>query len=158
MMDYRIIAALNELIESSMDDERGFALAATGTAEGELIALFNRGEESRRAAAAELQDQVRMLGGTAEEHGSFRGAARRRWTSIKSAVSVRENRAILDECERSEDYVRARYAGALKLDLPEPLRAVVEAQYREVVDIRYRVLDLRNRYRDKHARALRSNG
>src|SRR5688572_26092637 len=116
MTDHKIIAALNELIESSMDDEKGFALAATGTGESELIALFNEGEKSRRAATAELQDQVRMLGGTAEEHGSLRGSARRRWTSIKSAVSARESGAILEECERSEDYVRARYAGALKLD------------------------------------------
>jgi uncharacterized protein (TIGR02284 family) len=157
MTDSKIIAALNELIESSMDDEKGFALAATGTAEGELITLFNEGEKSRRAATAELQDQVRRLGGTAQENGSLRGAARRRWTSIKSAVSARESGAILDECERSEDYVRARYVRTLKLDLPEPLRSVVQAQYREVVDIHYRVMDLRNRYRDQHARALRSN-
>jgi uncharacterized protein (TIGR02284 family) len=157
MKDEELIAALNELIESLMDDEKSFALAAKGTEEAELIAFFNEGEKCRRAGATELQDQVRLLGGVAEEDGSMRGAARRRWTSIKSAVSSRENSAILDECERGEDHVRARYAGVLKLDLPGPLRVIVKSQYREVVDIHYRVMDLRSRTRDSDARALRSN-
>ena len=157
MKDDKIIAALNELIETLMDDEKSLALAAKGTGEAELIAFFNEGQKCRRAAAAELQDQVRLLGGVAEDDGSTRGAARRRWTSFKSAMSSRESNAILDECERGEDQVRERYAGVVKLDLPEPLRSIVKSQYREVVDIHYRVIDLRNRYRDSGARALRSN-
>jgi uncharacterized protein (TIGR02284 family) len=157
IVDDKIIATLNELIGTSKDGERGFALAAKDTQEPELSGVFKQGEESCRAAAAELQDQVRLLGGNAEEAGSMKAAALRGWISIKSAVSSRDDKAILEECERGEDYAKARYANALKVDLPEPARSVVERQYQGVMASHDRVRDLRNRFRDSGGRAIRSN-
>ena len=157
MRDDRIIATLNGLIEASKDGEKGFALAAKDTREPELTRVFSDGEKASRAAAAELQDQVRLLGGTAEQDGSMKAAAHRGWMSVKSMLVSRDESAILEECERGESYVRARYADALKLELPEPLRSLVERHNGAIVDRHYRVLDLRNRFRDGGARALRAN-
>jgi uncharacterized protein (TIGR02284 family) len=153
----KIIATLNELIETSKDGEKGFALAAKDTREAELGGVFKQSEESCRAAAVELQGQVRLLGGNAEEAGSIKAAAHRSWISIKSALSSRDDQAILEECERGEDYAKARYADALKLDLPEPARSVVERQYQGVITNHDRVRDLCHRFRDRAARAIRSN-
>ncbi len=158
MTDDRIIAALNELIEASKDGEKGFALAAKETREPDLTSVFSDGEKTSRVAAAELQDQVRLLGGTAEQDGSMKAAAHRGWTSVKSMVSSPDDSAILEECERAEGHVRARYAEALELDLPGPIHAIVERHHHAIVESHYRVLDLRNRFRESGARALRANG
>lgn len=156
-MNDKVIATLNELIETSKDGEKGFALAARDTHEAELSEVFKQGEDSCRAAAAELQDQVRLLGGDAAESGSMKAAAHRGWISLKTAMSSRDDIAILEECERGEDYAKARYDAAMKLDLPEPVRSVIEQQYAGVKANHDRVRDLRNRFRDRAPRAIRSN-
>lgn len=141
-----VISTLNELIETSRDGEKGFALAAKETHAPELTALFTEGAESCRRAIAELQGQVRALGGDAQESGSVKGAVHRGWLSVKTAAASRDDKAILEECERGEDYAKARYAEALELDLPEPVRELVQRQYQGVVVNHDRVRDLRNRY------------
>lgn len=142
-----VIATLNELIETSKDGEKGFALAAKDSKEPSLTMLFSEGEQSCRAAVAELQDQVRKLGGNPENDGTMKGAVHRGWVSLKSAVSSRDSKSILEECERGEDYAKAKYADALKQDLPEAVRTLVERQYQSVVANHDRVRDLRNQYR-----------
>ena len=157
MTNDKIIATLNELIETSKDGEKGFALAAKDTQEPELTTAFAEGEKSYRTAAADLQDQVRMLGGHSRQVGSMKAAVHRGWMSIKSAMSSRDSQAILEECERGEDCAQARYADALKIDMPEAVRMMVERQYQDVIANHDRVRELQNRFRDRGARAIRAN-
>jgi uncharacterized protein (TIGR02284 family) len=157
MTDDKIIATLNDLIEASKDGEKGFALAAKSNREPELAPIFSDGEAANRAAAAELQDRVRLLGGTAEQGGSTGAAVRRSWMSVRAMLRRRDDVTIMEECERGERYVRGRYAEALELDLPEPVRSIVERHHRAIAEGHYRVLDLRNRFRDRVGRALRAN-
>ena len=158
-MNDKVKSTLNDLIETSKAGEKGFALASKDTQEPELTELFKQGEESCRAAAAELREQVRLLGGVPEDGGSGKGTVHRGWISAKTVMISRDSKAILEECERGEDYAMARYAEALKEGLPEPARSVVERQYRGVVANHARVRDLRNRYRSTEIpRDMRSNG
>jgi hypothetical protein len=72
------VSTLNDLIETSKVGERGFALAARDNREPGIVEVLKDGEESCRAAAVELQDQVRLLGGVAQEgEGRPLQAARR---------------------------------------------------------------------------------
>lgn len=158
MNDHVIIAALNELIEASKDGEREMMSAAEDVREPDLARAVSDAETANRLASAELEDQVRLLGNTVEREGSFRAAARRSWTSVKSIVSSRNDSGIVEECERGQGNVRAVYADALELDLPAPLYSIVERHHRVIVDTHYRLLDLRNRLRDSTARALRAAG
>jgi uncharacterized protein (TIGR02284 family) len=143
----KVIETLNELIETSRDGEQGFALAAKDSKEPSLTQVFSEGEQSCRAAVTELQDQVRMLGGNPENDGSMKGAVHRGWISLKAAATSRDTKAILEECERGEDYAKAKYGEAMKQDLPEDIRKLIERQYQGVVANHDRVRDLRNRYR-----------
>jgi hypothetical protein len=43
-------------------------------------------DEANRTASAELQDQVRLLAGTAEQEGSLKAAARRSWDNAARAI------------------------------------------------------------------------
>ncbi len=62
MLDRDVISALNDLIETSKDGEKGFALAAKTSKDPALICMFTEVQQSCRDATAQLQDSVRHDG------------------------------------------------------------------------------------------------
>lgn len=138
---------LNGLIETSKDGEKGFMKAAEDAHDAELKSFFAECAQRCREGAAELQAQVRGLGGSPEKSGTAAGALHRGWLSLKEAVSRRDDKAILEECERGEDYAKAQYRKALERDLPADSRAIVERQYQGVLANHDRVRSLRDQYR-----------
>jgi len=141
------VSVLNELIETSKDGERGFEKAAEDAHDAELKSLFAEGARRCREGAAELQAQVLAEGGKPESTGSAAAAVHRGWMSMREAVSSRDDKAILEECERGEDYAKAKYRKALEMNLPADIRAMVERQYQGVLANHDRVRTLRDRYR-----------
>jgi uncharacterized protein (TIGR02284 family) len=146
-MNDEIEDVLNELIETSKDGEKGFMKAAEDAKDASLKAVFSEGAQRCREGARELQDVVRSLGGNPEKSGSLAGAMHRGWVSLKEAVARREDKAILEEVEKGEDYAKAQYKKALEQKLPPTVQAVVERQYRGVISNHDRVRALRDRYR-----------
>ncbi len=140
-------SVLNDLIETSKDGEKGFAKAAEDAHDAELKSLFTSCSQRCREGATELQSQVRAQGGNPQNRGSAAAALHRGWISIREALSSRDDKAILEECERGEDYAKAQYAKALKQDLPVDVRAVVQRQHQGVIANHDRVKMLRDRYR-----------
>jgi uncharacterized protein (TIGR02284 family) len=138
---------INELIETSKDGEKGFAKAANDTTDAHLRGIFVECAQRCRTGASELQEQVRALGGKPETGGSVMGAVHRGWLEIKAAVASRDAKAILEECERGEDYAKARYADALKKELPIAVREVLQRQYQGVVSNHDRIRSLRDQYK-----------
>lgn len=140
-------SVLNELIETSKDGEKGFAKAAEDAHDAELKALFKGCAQRCREGATELQAQVRALGGKPEKTGSAAGALHRGWISLREAISSRDDKAILEECEKGEDYAKAQYRKALEKNLPPDVRAIVDRQYQGVLTNHDRVRALRDQYR-----------
>lgn len=138
------ISTLNDLIETSKDGEKGFAKAAEETKNSELKMLFGQASTRCAESARELQEHVRRLGGDPEKTGSAMGAMHRGWLDVKAAVTGRDDKGILNECERGEDAAKARYAKALREDLPADIRTVVERQNAGVVANHDRVKALRD--------------
>jgi uncharacterized protein (TIGR02284 family) len=138
-------ALLNELIETSHDGEKGYAKAAKEMPDPTLKAVLVEGAMRCREGARELEERVRGLGLEPETGGSVSAALHRGWIDVKTAVSSRDARAILEECERGEDYAKARYAQVLKDDDLDPeLREVVARQYEGVLQNHARVKQLRD--------------
>lgn len=140
-------AVLNDLIETSIDGEKGFLKAAEDADNPELKALFAECAQRCSHGTAELQSQVHAEGSSPATSGSTAGALHRGWISFREALSGRDDKAILDECERGEDYAKAVYKKGLDKDLPANVRAIVERQYQGVIANHDRVRDLRDRYR-----------
>ena len=138
---------LNDLIETSKDGEKGFTRAAQETTDSQLKSIFTQGAERCRTAASELQARVLSMGGKPESRGSALGAAHRGWLDMKAAVTGRDTKAILEECERGEDVAKARYAHAMEKELPPDVRSLVAKQYQGVVENHDRVKALRDQYR-----------
>ncbi len=70
----------------------------------------------------------------------------RGWINFNTIPISRDTKLILEECERGEDYVRSRYEAAMKVELPESARVMLERQYQRVIAIQGRLRLLRNRY------------
>lgn len=138
---------LNELVETSNDGEKGFMKAAADTKNAELKAVFAEGARRCREGMQELQVLVRAQGGDPEKSGSIAAAIHRGWVTVREAVTSRDDEAILEECERGEDYAKAQYRKALERELPSTVREIVDRQYRGVVANHDRVRTLRDRYR-----------
>ena len=134
-----VIDTLNDLIETSKDGEQGFLECAENVNNPELKLVFTTGAQHCAEAAAELQREVAKLGGTPQRSGSLAGSAHRRWVDVKAVIMGRDEASVLAECERGEDVAKARYEAALQKELPEPVRAIVERQYRGVLQNHDRV-------------------
>lgn len=124
-----VIEVLNDLIETSKDGEAGFRTCADDAERLELKNLFTKRAEECGKAAAELQSIVVQLGGKPEDSTSVSGDLHRRWVDIKSAITGKDDQAVLNECERGEDVAKKSYKRALEKDLPPEIRQVVQRQY-----------------------------
>jgi uncharacterized protein (TIGR02284 family) len=123
-----VIDALQDLAECSKDGEYGFRACAEQAKRQDLKSTFLQRADDCRGAAQELNEQIRSLGGSIEEHGSAAGALHRGWVAVKATLSTYDDKAVLEECERGEDNAKARYAKALKQPLPAAIKLVVERQ------------------------------
>ena len=127
------VSVLNDLIETCKDGANGFRAAAAAVESPAAKALFTSRVPAIESAAAELQAEVRRLGGDAETTGSVAASVHRGWINLKSAVTGKDDAAMITECERGEDVAVKNYEDALEKDLPADVRAVVERQYRGAV-------------------------
>ena len=146
-----IIAILNGLVETCKDGEKGFRTAAEGITNGDLATLFMNYSEQRASFAAELQAEVRRLGGDPETGGSAIGAVHRGWIDIKSAVAGKEEAAVIAEAERGEDHAVREYRQALEKNLPTGVQTIVENQYIHVRDAHDHVRALERIHNQKDA-------
>ena len=134
-----IIGTLNDLIETCKDGEEGFRTCAEDIERVDLKSIFERAAQRCAESARELQAEVLRRGGKPERESSFAGSVHRRWVDIKSAITGKDDAAVLSECERGEDVAKSSYERALKKELPSDIRAIVERQYRGVVQHHDRV-------------------
>jgi uncharacterized protein (TIGR02284 family) len=127
-----VVDALQDLAECCKDGEYGFRACAEQAKRSDLKSMFLQRADDCRGAAQELNEQIRMLGGSDTDHGSAAGAVHRGWVAVKSTLSTYDDKAVLEEAERGEDNAKARYMKALKQPLPAGIKLVVERQMQGV--------------------------
>ena len=132
------------MIETCKDGQNGFQEAAEGVERSDLKSLFYEFSQQRAQFAGELQSLVQSLGGDPENSGSMAAALHRGWINIKSAVTGKDEAAILNECERGEDSAKDMYKDALKQWLPANVMETIQTQYTAVQSAHDRVKALRN--------------
>lgn len=144
-----IVATLNGLVETCKDGANGFRTAADGVEDASLKRLFSSYAEQRAQFAAELERLVTSLGGDPADTGHIAGAVHRGWISLKSAITGKDDAAVISECERGEDFAKERYQSALEKALPADVRAAVERQYMQVKEAHDHVRSLERTYSRK---------
>ena len=139
------ISAINNLIETLKDGERGFKEAADAVKDPQLKSLFQEYSQQRHRFATELQSQAHSLGEfKPEESSSTAGAMHRAWINLKSAVTSGDDKAILSECERGEDSAVHEYQEAIQDGLAGTAREIVSRQFTEIKSAHDRVRQLRD--------------
>ena len=139
------ISTLNNLIETCKDGEQGFRTAAESLKDPQIKAKFQEYSRQRGDLARELQAEVRKLGGDPEKSGSMSASLHRGWIDIKSAVTGKDDYAILAEAERGEDVAKDQYEKALKAGLTGSTLTLVQAQAVKVRQAHDDVRNLRDR-------------
>lgn len=141
-----VVSTLNDLIETSKDGEDGFRQCAEQASDPTLKSFFANRAQSCAAAVLELQQLVRNHGGKPETSSGIGGTLHRRWMDVKTLLTGKDDKAVLQECERGEDYAKSSYQSALQKDLPPEVRIVIEKQYQGVLKNHDQVKSLRNQY------------
>lgn len=140
-------ALLNELVETLKDGQKGYADAMTDVEDTNLKATFKKYAVQRSGYVTEIEDQMFKLDlhPNTNEGSSVTGTVHRAWIDLKSALTSKDNKAVLNECERGEDYAVKAYQTALKAqDLPIGLKSVIEKQYQGVQEAHNTIRSLRD--------------
>ena len=140
-------ALLNELVETLKDGQKGYADAMTDVEDTQLKDTFKKYAAQRAGFITEIEDQMFKLDlhPKTDEGSSITGTVHRAWIDLKSALTSKDNKAVLNECERGEDYAKKAYQTALKAeDLPSALKSVIEKQYQGVQEAHDTIKALRD--------------
>ena len=78
--------------------------------------MFTSRAQERRQVASDLQAEVSRLGGNPEDDGTILAGAHRAFVDLKSAVTGKDDKAIVNEVERGEDHIKAKFEDAMKDD------------------------------------------
>lgn len=129
-----VVSVLNDLIETCEDGIHGFTTAADAVKNPAAKALFASRLPKIELGERELKAEVRRFGGDADKSGTVAGTLHRGWINLKSAITGKNEEAIVMECARGEEHATHVYEDALQKDLPAETRTMIERQYRGVVE------------------------
>ncbi|MES2495793.1 MAG: PA2169 family four-helix-bundle protein [Pseudomonadota bacterium] len=124
------ISTLNSLIATTIDSVDGYTEAAKDSESGRFGALFTSRAGERRQVASRLQQQVTSLGGNPEDDGTALAGAHRVFLNLKSVITGKDDKAIINEVEAGEDHIKAKFEDAIRdTELSAGVRALIEEAY-----------------------------
>jgi uncharacterized protein (TIGR02284 family) len=123
-----VVKVLNELIEVSKDGEYGFKECAEHAKSPDIKSTLSARSRDCANGASELQRLVASYGDKPEDSGSAIGAVHRGWVSVRTALTTKDDLAVLEEAERGEDSALKKYRDASAKTLPTDVRSVVDRQ------------------------------
>ena len=127
------IRTLNGLIATTIDSVDGYRSSAEAVDSTRFADLFTARAGERSSVAEQLRAEVRKLGGNPEDDGTALAGAHRGFLNLKAAVTDRDDQAIVNEVERGEDHIKAKFDAALKDDKLSPqTRSLIETAYGSV--------------------------
>ena len=126
-------AILNTLIATTIDSINGYEDAAEHIESPQLRESFRQRANEHQSAVEDMRAEVRRIGGEPEDDGTIMGKTHQRFLDLKAAIAGRDEKAIVNEVERGEDYLKEKFETALdSSDLSGECRAVVEKAYQSV--------------------------
>ena len=127
------LAVLQTLTDTLADSVNGYRDAAQHVDSDQFRQMFNRLADDRSQALSDLGSEVIRLGGKADRDGSTLGNLHQRWLDLKASIMGHDDKAVINEVERGEDYLKEKFEIALNSDeLSGESRAIVERCYQSV--------------------------
>ena len=127
------ISTLNSLIATTIDSVTGYEDSAQNVDNERFREIFRQRANERQQVAEQLRGEVRRLGGDPEDSGTFLGMAHQRFEDLKAAITGRDEKAIINEVERGEDYLKGKWQAALDSgELQGQTREVISTCYQSI--------------------------
>lgn len=127
------VHVLNSLIETTIDSVDGYERAARETQNTEFRRIFEERAFERRRVLDQLRQEVTRMGGEVEDDGSMLAKAHRSFLKIRDAVAGGDDKQVIDEVERGEDFIKGKYETAMRdSDLSPTARDTVTRAYDSV--------------------------
>ena len=108
------IDVLNTPIEINNDRIEGYETASKETNDSDLKTLFYKFSQTSQNCKSELVNEIKKLNGTPIEVTRTTGKLFRAWMDIKTAITNKGRKAILNSCEYGEDVAVEIYTKAFK--------------------------------------------
>lgn len=145
------VKILNGLIETTIDSAEGYEEAAKDADNSRYTAAFQSRGSERRQVASKLQQQVITLGGKPEDNGTVLASAHRMFVNLRHTIS-KGDIAVVDEVERGEDHIKAKFEDALKdNDLTVATKQVITDAYASVRQGHDQMRDLKHALHNQQA-------
>jgi len=133
MAEQESITTLNTLIATTIDSVNGYEDSAQNIDNERFREIFRQRASERQEVVQQLREEVRRLGGNPEDDGSFLGKTHQRFEDMKAAITGRDEKAIINEVERGEDYLKEKWQAALQSgNLQGESHDIVERCYQSV--------------------------
>lgn len=127
------VSILNTLIATLLDSIDGYQKSAGDIDNQALADKFTARARERQSAVTKLQAAVASAGGKPEDEGTMLAGAHRAFINLKEAVTGRNDKAIVAEIERGEDYLKEKFETALTdTDLSPAGRAAADEAWQSV--------------------------
>ena len=127
------VHVLNSLIETTIDSVDGYERAAREAKNPEFRRIFEERAFERRRVIDELRQEVTRMGGEVEDDGSVLAKAHRSFLKIRDAVAGGDDKQVIDEVERGEDFIKNKYEVAMRdEELTAPARQTVTRAFDSV--------------------------
>jgi len=127
------VKVLNSLIETTLDSANGYKEAAEHTKNPQYRTLFAERSQRRMELTQRLQEEVRSFGGEPETDQSLVGKAHNKFVDLKHALTGGDDKAVVNEVERGEDVIKAKFEKATQDDdLPPQARQTISTCYAQV--------------------------
>ena len=125
------IDTLNSLLKTTIDSVNGYENSAEELKSERLREIFRSRADQRQQVVQQLREEVRRLGGDPADSGSMMGKAHHVWEDLKGAITGQDEKAVINQTEAAEDYLKEQYEQALN-ELGGDSRQVVERCYQQV--------------------------
>jgi uncharacterized protein (TIGR02284 family) len=127
------VHVLNSLIETTLDSANGYKEAAEHTHNPRFKAMFAERSVKRMELTQRLQAEVRSFGAKPEDDQSMIGKLHNQFVGLKDALTGGDEKSVIDEVERGEDVIKAKYEKAAEdADLPSSVRTLVNSSLASV--------------------------
>jgi uncharacterized protein (TIGR02284 family) len=125
--------ALNELISTLLDSQKGFADIGEHLKDETLKRYFLAESLKRASFRGDLEEILHQNGvHDIKESGTTVGTLRRAWVDLKAKLGGGDH-TLLETAERAEDETKKAYADALDQDLPLPVRQLIAEQQAHIL-------------------------
>ena len=139
------VAVLKTLADTLADSVNGYREAAQHVDSDEFRQMFTELADERSGVLSDLDAGLGRFGSSADRDGTVMGSLHQRWLDFKASVTEHDDKAVINEVERGEDYLKEKFEAAMSSDaLDGEVRGMVERAFTSVREGHDRVSALKH--------------